>query len=58
VRRHVTNRHADVVAVGSAEEALARLPEARPDVVVCDIGMPGRDGYSLIGSVRASAGRA
>ena len=49
----LTNFEAEVVAVGSVGEALDRLPAARPDVLVCDIGMPERDGYSLIESVRS-----
>ena len=36
-----------------AQEALAVLPEWRPDVLVSDIEMPGEDGHSLIRRVRA-----
>jgi PAS domain S-box-containing protein len=43
---------ARVVAVGSAAEAWAALEAAGCDVLVCDIGMPVEDGYSLIGRVR------
>jgi CheY-like chemotaxis protein len=38
---------------GSAQEALAITRNARPDVIVSDITMPGEDGYDLIRSVRA-----
>ncbi len=49
---------ADVVVVGSADEALETLARWRPDVLVSDIGMPGDDGYVLIRKVRAlSAGQ-
>jgi PAS domain S-box-containing protein len=44
---------ADVLAVGSAGEALSIFAEYRPHVVLSDIGMPGEDGYSLIGKIRA-----
>jgi signal transduction histidine kinase/ActR/RegA family two-component response regulator len=44
---------AHVVAVESAEAALSALDEALPDVLLSDIGMPGRDGYDLIQTVRA-----
>src|SRR5262249_10202628 len=44
---------AQVTAVGTAAEALAALTEARPAVLVSDIGMPGEDGYALIQKVRA-----
>jgi CheY-like chemotaxis protein len=33
-------------------EALQRLDESRPDVLLADIGMPGADGYALIREVR------
>ena len=44
---------ADVIVVGSADEALETLRRWRPDVLVSDIGMPGDDGYVLIRKVRA-----
>jgi CheY-like chemotaxis protein len=44
---------ADVFAVGSAEEAFAILPEARPHVLLSDIGLPGEDGYALLRRIRA-----
>ncbi len=36
----------------SAPEAMKRIVAERPDVLVCDLGMPGEDGYSLIGRLR------
>jgi CheY-like chemotaxis protein len=44
---------ATVTAVGSAEEALARVQAERPDVLLSDLAMPGKGGYWLIGQVRA-----
>jgi PAS domain S-box-containing protein len=44
---------ADVLAVGSAGEALSIFGEYRPHVILSDIGMPGEDGYSFIGKIRA-----
>jgi CheY-like chemotaxis protein len=41
-----------VRAAGNAMEALAILDEVAPDVVLSDIGMPGRDGYWLAGELR------
>jgi CheY-like chemotaxis protein len=49
----LTQDGARVTAVGSAEEALATLQSARPDVLLSDLAMPGRGGYWLIGQVRA-----
>jgi PAS domain S-box-containing protein/excisionase family DNA binding protein len=44
---------ARVTTTASAREALAAIERERPHVMVCDIGMPGEDGYQLIGRVRA-----
>ncbi|HET8948735.1 MAG TPA: ATP-binding protein [Candidatus Polarisedimenticolia bacterium] len=44
--------HARVLTAASADEALRVLESARPDIVLCDIGMPGKDGYSFIREVR------
>lgn len=44
---------ADLRVAGSAREALEHLDAWRPDVVVLDIQMPGEDGYSLLGRIRA-----
>ena len=41
-----------MVTAGSADEALALVRSRRPDVIVSDIGMPGRDGYQLMRDVR------
>jgi CheY-like chemotaxis protein len=39
----------------TAQDALETLRAWRPDVLVSDIAMPGKDGYWLIGAVRALA---
>ena len=44
--------HAKVLTAASADEALDLLERARPDIVLCDIGMPGKDGYGFIRDVR------
>jgi CheY-like chemotaxis protein/nitrogen-specific signal transduction histidine kinase len=44
---------AEVTVVATASEALARLREMRPNVLVSDISMPDEDGYALIRRVRA-----
>ena len=38
----------DVTTVPSAEEALASAVASAPDLVLCDIDMPGRDGVALM----------
>ena len=45
---------ADVQAAASADEALALCRTGRFDALVSDIGMPGRDGYSLIQELQLS----
>jgi signal transduction histidine kinase len=44
---------AEVTPNTSASEAFETLRRERPDVLVCDLGMPGEDGFSLIRRVRA-----
>ncbi len=46
---------ADVITAGSAREGLESLAGWNPHVLICDIGMPEEDGYSVIRKVRASA---
>jgi CheY-like chemotaxis protein len=48
-------RGAAVRTAASAQEAMAVLAEAAPDVLVSDIGLPGEDGHSLLQRVRAWA---
>ncbi|MBA3454100.1 MAG: response regulator [Deltaproteobacteria bacterium] len=43
-----------VVTAASAASARAQLVASEPEALVCDIGMPGEDGYELIASLRAS----
>jgi signal transduction histidine kinase/CheY-like chemotaxis protein len=52
VRRVLEESSAEVVSAGSAAEALAVIDQARPDVVVSDIGMPGMDGYALVRAIQ------
>ena len=47
---------ADVLALGSAEEALSVLARRVPDVLVSDIGLGGIDGLGLMRRVRALPG--
>jgi len=44
---------ADVVAVGSAAEALSSLGQCTAQILISDIGMPDEDGYGLIRKIRA-----
>jgi CheY-like chemotaxis protein len=53
IRRVLGDSKAQVALASSSGEALAMLGQFRPDVIVCDIGMPEQDGYDLIHQVRA-----
>ena len=44
---------ADVRAVSSVREGLDLVERWRPRLVVCDIAMPGEDGYAFISRLRA-----
>lgn len=50
------NREADLVVCGEAEnagEALAAVEQSKPDLVLADITLPGRNGLELIRDLRA-----
>jgi len=52
VRRILVGREAQVLVACSADEALTMLEQFDPDVLVSDIGMPGKDGLTLIREIR------
>jgi PAS domain S-box-containing protein len=54
VRRLLDDYAVRTVEAGSVEEALERVAEAAPDLLISDISMPGQDGYSLMRQVRAA----
>lgn len=41
-----------VVEAGNGEEALHMIAEARPDILLLDIGMPVMDGFAAIRAIR------
>ena len=42
----------EVEIADSVDDAVARFVENRPDVVICDVAMPGKDGFALIHELR------
>jgi len=44
----------DVVTVGNGRLAIERLPEVQPDIVLCDIIMPEKDGYEVCEFIKKS----
>jgi two-component system response regulator AtoC len=49
----VFNKSFRVVEAGSAEEAIQRVSEERPDIVLLDIVMPGADGLALLKQMKS-----
>ena len=47
VERALAGRQIDVVCAASGSEAIERLERDMPDIVVCDVVMPDRDGYEI-----------
>jgi DNA-binding NtrC family response regulator len=50
--RHFERAGAAVTGAGSAEEALARAAQARYDVALLDLHLPGMDGIALLGKFK------
>ncbi len=44
--------HATVVTARSADEALPLVAREKPDIILCDVGMPDKDGYDFIAELR------
>ena len=42
-----------VVALSSGEQLLQQLPVVRPDLIICDIIMPGKDGYQVCQEIKS-----
>ncbi len=53
VRRLLKECKADVMLASSAEDGLRLVSENAPDVIVSDIGMPGKDGLEMMRELRA-----
>jgi CheY-like chemotaxis protein len=44
-----------VIAVGDGEQAIARIPVEKPDIIMADIAMPTRNGYDVAAFVQGRA---
>jgi PAS domain S-box-containing protein len=52
LRQLLTQTDAEVETISSGIEALPRILESAPDILLCDIGMPGMDGFEVIRTIR------
>jgi CheY-like chemotaxis protein/predicted regulator of Ras-like GTPase activity (Roadblock/LC7/MglB family) len=52
VERALAGREVEVVCAASGGEALERLESDAPDMIVCDVVMPDRDGYEICDFVK------
>jgi PAS domain S-box-containing protein len=52
LRRILEECRARVVAAASADEGLLAVEQCRPNLILCDIGMPDKDGYAFIKQLR------
>jgi len=53
VERALVAKHLDVVCAASGTEAIAQIEREHPDIVVCDVVMPDRDGYEICRFVKS-----
>jgi PAS domain S-box-containing protein len=53
IQRQLEGLQAVVALAESTQEAVREFTTFRPDLLVCDIGMPVKDGYELIREIRA-----
>src|SRR6266511_55656 len=53
MRQHLSAAGFDAIVVPKGDQGLARLRFERPDVLVLDLMLPGRDGWSVIETARA-----
>jgi len=44
-----------VVAVSSGDELLDKLGDSQPDLIICDVIMPGKDGYEVCQQIKSSS---
>jgi len=56
IRRDLLALGHRVAGVGTAQDALAHIARAHPDVLMTDVGLPGMDGIELLQTVKARTG--
>src|SRR5262249_53039033 len=53
VEKALTGRGVEVLSAAAGTEATERIEQERPDIVVCDVILPDKDGYKVCEFVRA-----
>jgi CheY-like chemotaxis protein len=53
VEKALAGRRMDVLSAASGAEAIERIERDRPDIVVCDVILPDKDGYQICQFVRS-----
>ena len=53
VKLSLTEEGVEVIAVGNGEQAVQQLETLRPDLVMADVFMPGKDGYEVCEFVKS-----
>ncbi len=55
VSLYLSNHDCHVATALNGEQAIKKVAEERPDLIIADIGMPGMDGYELCSRLRRDA---
>lgn len=55
IRRFLKLAGHEVLIARDGDDALVQIRAARPDVVVCDVNMPGKSGFEVLEAIRADA---
>lgn len=52
LRRYLEAEGFDVTEANDGEKALSRINDARPELIVLDVGLPGSDGFTVLQEIR------
>lgn len=55
LRDMLTERGHEVIYALSGEEGVVKFKKENPDIVICDIKMPGKDGYEVLKEIKKNA---
>src|SRR5680860_473727 len=52
LRRYLEAEGFDVAEANDGEKALSKINDARPELIVLDVGLPGSDGFTVLQEIR------